>query len=77
MQLAKPYDWVLIGKFTHGYNKANTKIGRPAIEEEGKNFIAIDLKSEFQLGLLEFRHVLIQLRHDGITCEWPLPLYSM
>lgn len=60
----KPYDFTLIGKFAQGYNKENPLLGRPPIEKLQKDFEAFDLKGEFQLGLLDNRHVLIQLHHQ-------------
>lgn len=60
----KPYDFTLIGKFAQGYNKENPLLGRPPIEKLQKDFEALDLKGEFQLGLLDNRHVLIQLHHQ-------------
>lgn len=71
-QLSKPFQWALVGKFSQGYNKENPNLGRPPVEELQKSFVALDLKSDFQLGLLDNRHVLIQLRHH----EYYLRLYS-
>lgn len=71
-QLSKPFQWALVGKLSQGYNKENPNLGRPPVEELQKSFVALDLKSDFQLGLLDNRHVLIQLRHH----EDYLRLYS-
>lgn len=62
--LSQPFRWTLIGKFSQGYNKEDPSLGRPPIENLQKDFVALDLKGEFQLGLLDNRHVLIRFRHQ-------------
>lgn len=60
--LSQKFEWSLIGKFSKGYNKSNPKLGRPPVEDLTKYFAAFDFNGEFQIGLLDNRHLLIQLR---------------
>lgn len=60
--LSKPFSWALIGKFSHGYNKQDPKLGRPSVEDLQKYFVSMDFKGSFQLGLLDNRHLLIQFQ---------------
>lgn len=62
-QLARysdPYHQTLVAKFSKGYNKQNPDLGRPPLEKLQEYFAALDLQGEFQLGLLDNRHVLIR-----------------
>lgn len=61
-----------LGNSLQGYNKQNPSLGRPPVEELEKDFQALDLKRDVQLGLLDNRHVLIQISHH----EDFLRLYS-
>lgn len=54
----------LIGKFSKGYNKQQPSLGSPPVKELQNYFEALGLKSEFQLDLLDNRHLLIQLSHQ-------------
>lgn len=61
--LTSSYGWTLIGKFSQGYNKTDPKLGRPSVEVEDlqKDFLTLDLRSSFSIGLLDNRHLLIKL----------------
>lgn len=62
--ISKPFAWTLVGKFSHGYNKINPKLGRPSMADLHQYFVALDLKGEFSIGLLDNRHVLIQIQSE-------------
>lgn len=63
-QLARPYHWSLIGKYSHGYNKLDPKLGHPSIEDLQKYFRSLDLISFYSVGLLDNRHLFIKLNYD-------------
>lgn len=60
-QLISPYGWTLIGKFSQGFNKSDPKQGRPSVEDLQKYFLSLDFRSDFNVGLLDNRHLLIKL----------------
>lgn len=62
--LAHTFAWTLIGKFSHGFNKQNPKLGRPSLEDLEKYFTAMDFNDVFKLGLLDNRHLMIQFRSE-------------
>lgn len=45
--ISSPYLWTLVGKFAYGYNKQNSKLGRPSMEELNNYFASLDLKGDF------------------------------
>nr|XP_027082281.1 uncharacterized protein LOC113704592 [Coffea arabica] len=54
--LASPYRFALVGKFFRG---------RPKLEEVRKFFASLDLRENPSVGLLDARHVLIQLHNEA------------
>ena len=54
--LASPFRFALIGKFSRG---------RPKLEEVRKFFASLDLRENPMIGLLDARHVLIQLNNEA------------
>lgn len=62
--LTKSFLWAHIGKFSHGYNKLDSKKRRPSVEELDKYFLTLDLKTPFSIGLLDNRYLLIGLSSE-------------
>lgn len=60
-EYAQPLKWVIIGKLSQGFNKSNPKLGRPPIEIIEKFFVSLDLKVQAIIGLMDNRHITIQL----------------
>ena len=60
--LSQHFQWALIGKFSQGYNKTHPNLGRPPVEILQKHFETLDLRGEFQIGLMDNRHLLIQFK---------------
>lgn len=64
-EYAKPFRCAIVGKFSQGFNKLNRKLGRTPLEVIEKFLVALDLKAQFSVGLLDNRHVLINLRSEA------------
>lgn len=52
-EYAAPYKWAIVGKFSQG---------RPTLEDLHCYLVSLDLKAQFQIGLLDSRHVMINFR---------------
>lgn len=53
--LSAPYKRSLVGKFSQG---------RPMLEDIHSYFVSLDLKAQFQIGLLDARHIIINFQCD-------------
>ncbi|XP_071925054.1 uncharacterized protein [Coffea arabica] len=68
-KLSAPFKFAVVGKFSHG---------RPSLDVIRKSFSAIGFKSNFAVGLLDQRHILIRfcLEEDFLRC-WTKGLWSI
>nr|XP_027082307.1 uncharacterized protein LOC113704619 [Coffea arabica] len=73
-KLAAPFQWALVGKFSHG---------RPSLEDIRKFFASLNLKDHVSIGLMDYRHVLIKCMAEAdfnriwMRGIWQLGKYPM
>ncbi|XP_027118292.2 uncharacterized protein [Coffea arabica] len=73
-KLAAPFQWALVGKFSHG---------RPSLEDIRKFFALLNLKDHVSIGLMDYRHVLIKCTTEAdfnriwMRGIWQLGKYPM